>query len=90
MLREKENIKLTDTKAKRRRENNECAEKCTREVGRRDSKIEWCEKRKRYKKAYSSVLCDRKGTTMRKCNGERRRWRPGELRAEKRHQRKNG
>lgn len=61
MPREKENMELTDIKAKRRRENNECGEKCTREDGRRDSKTEWCKKRKRYKEAYSSVLCRPKG-----------------------------
>lgn len=61
MPREKENMELTDIKAKRRRENNECGEKCTREDGRRDSKTEWRKKRIRYKKVYSSVLCDRKG-----------------------------
>lgn len=47
MPREKENMELTDTKAKRRRENNECGEKCTREDGRRDSKTEWCKKTKK-------------------------------------------
>lgn len=52
MPREKENMELTDIKAKRRRENNECGEKCTREDGRRDSKTEWRKKQRRYKKAY--------------------------------------
>jgi len=75
--REKENMELTDVKAKRRRENNECGEKCTREDGRRDSKTEWRKKRRRYKKVYSSVLCNRKGTTTQKCNGER--WRSKEI-----------
>lgn len=93
MPREKENIELTDTKAKSRDEKIMSVERSARErlgVGTAKQSGVKNEKEEMNKKAYSSVLCDRKGTTMRKCNGERKRWRPGELRAEKRRRRKNG